>query len=134
MQSPTEETAPAAGDTRAGAEHLLVFPERAVAEEVSETLTEEGFAHVFVVQTVPSGEFEGDEGREGDEGPRWAVRVLDDRLPDTSGGGAYEGLRERFAALATEHGGSYDEPGDPRPPVTARDGATDGPADAAASS
>ena len=34
---------------------------------------------------------------------------------------AYEGLRERFAALAVDHDGWYDDPADPRPPVTAED-------------
>lgn len=121
MDSPAAESSPAS-EARAGAEHLLRFPEQAVAEQVAATLTDEGFARVAVVRAAPI-----------DEAPGWTVRVLDDRLPDASGGGAYEGLRERFATLATEHGGSYDEPGDPRPPVTARDGDLDGPSDAAAS-
>ena len=130
MQTPPAETTPAGG-ARAGAEHLLTFPAQAVAEEVAETLAEEGFAQVFVEQLAPSAEVMDDQR---DEGSGWAVRVLDDRLPDASGGGAYEGLRERFATLATEHGGSYDEPGDPRPPVMPHDGAADGATDAAASS
>ena len=130
MQTPTEETSPTDG-ARAGAEHLLTFPAQAVAEEVAETLAEEGFAQVFVVAMASSAEVIDDQRG---EGSGWAVRVLDDRLPDASGGGAYEGLRERFAILATEHGGSYDEPGDPRPPVTPHDGAADGATDSAASS
>lgn len=124
MDSSAPEASPTS-EARAGAEHLLRFPERAVAEQVAGTLTEEGFARVAVASAPP--------GVTDEEEPGWMVRVTDDRLPDASGGGAYEGLRERFATLATEHGGSYDEPGDPRPPVTARDGDHDGPSDAAAS-
>lgn len=97
-----------------GAEHLLIFPERDTAEAVADELADEGFAHVSVVREAARTE-------DDDEAHEWAVHVVDHRLPDTTGGGAYEGLRERFATLTTEHGGWYDEPGDPRPPVTAED-------------
>lgn len=92
-----------------GSEHLIILPDRETAEEIAEELREEGFEHVRVVREAARTE-------EDDEDHEWAVYVLDTRLPDTSGGGAYEGLRERFTDLAQEHGGWYDEPGDPRPP------------------
>lgn len=122
MESSTEPAATTTDDARAGAEHVLVFPQRTAAEQVAATLHEEGFAQVVVVRAASR--TEGD-----DDAHAWAVRVTDDRLPGASGGGAYEGLRERFATLVTDHGGWYDEPGDPRPPVTAEDEATDGPTD-----
>lgn len=85
----------------AGAEHLIALPDRDAAEQIAADLADEGFDEVRV---EPNGE-------------RWAVHLVDTRLPDTAGGGAYEGLRDRFVALAREHGGVYDEPGDPRPPA-----------------
>jgi hypothetical protein len=112
MDSSTEGTTGGDG-TRPGAEHLLVFSHRETAEQVAEELAEEGFASVGVVRAAGR--------RQDDAAPGWAVHVVDHRLPDASGSGAYEGLRERFAALATEHDGWYDEPGDPRPVVTSED-------------
>lgn len=91
-----------------GSEHLVILPERDVAEQIADELREEGFEHVRVVREAARTE-------EDDEDHEWAVYVLDTRLPDTSGSGAYEALRERFTDLAREHGGWYDEPGDPRP-------------------
>lgn len=99
---------------RPGAEHLLIFPERETAESIAQELTEEGFAHVSVVREASRTE-------DDDEAHEWAVHVVDQRLPDTVGSGAYEGLRERFSSLATEHDGWYDDPADPRPPVSAED-------------
>jgi DNA-binding response OmpR family regulator len=93
-----------------GSEHLLVLPERDVAERIAEDLRDEGFERVRVVREAAATE-------DDSESHEWAVYVLDARLPDASGGGAYEGLRERFTALAAEHDGWYDEPGDPRPPA-----------------
>ncbi|MGD8149417.1 hypothetical protein [Ornithinimicrobium sp. Y1694] len=93
-------------------EHLIILPERDVAEELAEELREEGFEHVRVVREAARNQEHGEDDRE----VEWAVYVLDTRLPDTMGGGAYEGLRERFIAVAEEHDGWYDEPGDPRPP------------------
>ena len=81
--------------------------DRAEAEAVAEDLGEEGFRQV---QVVPEGQSQPGQGESG-----WVVRVSDTRLPDAAGGGAYEGLRERFTDLAREHDGWYDEPGDPRP-------------------
>lgn len=104
------EAADVVADHRPGAEHLLIVPERETAEQIAEELAEEGFAHVSVVREASRTE-------DDDEAHEWAVHVVDERLPDASGGGAYEGLRERFAALATEHDGWYDDPADPRPPA-----------------
>ncbi len=81
--------------------------DRAEAEAVAEDLGEEGFRQVRV---VPEGQSQPGQGESG-----WVVHVSDTRLPDAAGGGAYEGLRERFTDLAREHDGWYDEPGDPRP-------------------
>lgn len=108
---------------RPGAEHLLIFPERETAEQVAEELAEEGFANVSVVREALRTE-------DDDEAHEWAVHVVDERLPDSVGGGAYEGLHERFASLATEHEGWYDDPADPRPPVTGAQGPAEDPADA----
>ena len=111
MDSAREPSTPAPQD-RPGAEHLLIFPEREIAEQVSEQLTEEGFAQVSLVREAARTE-------DDDEAHEWAVHVVDHRLPDTTGGGAYEGLRDRFAGLAKEHDGWYDDPADSRAPVTA---------------
>lgn len=96
-----------------GSEHLIILPDRGVAEEIAEELREEGFAHVRVVRESARNQEHGEDDQE----VEWAVYVLDTRLPDTAGSGAYEGLRERFVELAREHGGWYDEPGDERPPA-----------------
>ncbi|MGC5582713.1 ribonuclease E inhibitor RraB [Ornithinimicrobium sp. W1679] len=93
-----------------GSEHLIILPDREGAEELAEELREEGFAQVRVIREAARTE-------EDDEDHEWAVYVLDTRLPDASGGGAYEGLRERFTQIARENDGWYDQPGDHRPPV-----------------
>ena len=93
-----------------GSEHLIILPERDAAEELADELREEGFDQVRVVREAAKTE-------EDDEAVEWAVHVVDTRLPDTEGGGAYEGLRERFTDYARQNDGWYDEPGDPRPPV-----------------
>lgn len=93
-----------------GSEHLLTFPDREVADQVAADLDAEGFTQVRVTRVAAR------TGRDA-RTPGWAVFVRDERLPATRGGGAYEGLRERFTALVYEHGGWYDEPGDPRPPA-----------------
>ena len=90
-----------------GSEHLIILPDREVAEELAEDLREEGFEQVRVVREAARTE-------EDDEDHEWAVHIVDTRLPDAAGGGAYEGLRERFTELAREHDGWYDEPGDDR--------------------
>ena len=94
-----------------GSEHLLGLPDRDVAQEIAEELREEGFEHVRVVRGASRSQERGEDGRD----VEWAVHVLDTRLPDAPGGGAYEGLRDRFTDLAREHDGWYDEPGDDRP-------------------
>ena len=109
MESASEREA-SVGASRPGAEHLLIFPERDTAEAVADELAEEGFAHVSVIREVLRTE-------DDDEAHEWAVHIVDQRLPDASGGGAYEGLRDRFTTLAIEHDGWYDEPGDQRPPA-----------------
>lgn len=96
-----------------GSEHLIILPDRKVAEDLAEELGEEGFDQVRVVREAARNQ----EHSEDDLEVEWAVYVLDTRLPDTEGGGAYEGLRERFVQVAREHDGWYDEPGDPRPPA-----------------
>lgn len=97
----------------AGSEHLIILPDRSVAEELAAELQEEGFEHVRVVREAARNQEHGEDDQEVD----WVVHVLDTRLPDTMGGGAYEGLRDRFTELARRHDGWYDEPGDPRPPA-----------------
>lgn len=96
-----------------GSEHLVILPEREVAEGLAEELREEGFDQVRVVREAARNQEHGEDDRE----VEWAVYVLDTRLPDTAGSGAYEGLRERFVEFARQHDGWYDEPGDPRPPA-----------------
>ncbi len=83
----------------------MTFADREPAERVAADLREEGFATVLLDSETAAPE------------SGWTVRVVDERLPEIRGGGAYEGLRDRFSALVQEHGGSYLEPGDPRPPV-----------------
>ena len=81
-------------------DHLLVFPERDVAEEVAASLSDEGFTDVRVVREALAGE-------DDSEDHEWAVHVREEMVADESG--AVEGgLRDRFAALAREHGGWYD--------------------------
>ncbi|WP_109471029.1 ribonuclease E inhibitor RraB [Ornithinimicrobium cavernae] len=115
MESPRQPGTPGA-EARAGAEHLLIFPERETAESVADQLAEEGFDRVSVIRETLRTE-------DDDEAHEWAVHIVDRRLPEAEGGGAYEALRDRFAGLATAHEGWYDEPGDPRPPVVAQSAA-----------
>ena len=96
-----------------GSEHLIILPDREVAEELAEDLREEGFEQVRVVREAARNQEHGEDDRD----VEWAVYVRDTRLPDTSGSGAYEGLRERFTEVARQNGGWYDEPGDDRPPA-----------------
>ncbi|EWT01245.1 hypothetical protein N865_05540 [Intrasporangium oryzae NRRL B-24470] len=73
-------------------EHLLVFPERGVAEEVAEALSDEGLHDVRVVREALAGE-------DDSEDHEWAVYV---RTPDEPSYAA------RFVALAADHDGWYD--------------------------
>jgi hypothetical protein len=82
-----------AGDLNpAEREHLLVFPDRDVAEEIADDLDSEGFAEVHVVREALAGE-------DDSEDHEWAVfvRTADD-----------EGYAVRFEALAEANGGWYD--------------------------
>lgn len=91
--------------THRGAEHLIFVPDRAAAEEMTAELADDGFADVQVVHRSAAP----------DDALEWVVQLRDERLPEVAGNAAYEALRERFTAMAHEHGGRYDEPGDPRP-------------------
>jgi hypothetical protein len=73
-------------------DHLLVFPERDVAEEVAASLSDEGFTDVRVVREALAGE-------DDSEDHEWAVYV---RTPSDP---AYA---VRFQALAAAHDGWYD--------------------------
>lgn len=83
-------------------DHLLVFPERATAEEVAAELAEEGFAQVRIVREIARTEDDA-------ESAEWGVYLVDDRLPDVEGGGAWEGLRRRFMTLVDDNEGWYDD-------------------------
>ncbi len=73
-------------------EHLVVLPERDLAEEVAEQLAAEGLTHVRVVREALAGE-------DDSEDHEWAVHV---RTPDD---GAWV---ERLTAIAQAHDGWYD--------------------------
>ncbi len=81
-------------------EHLLVFPDRETADEVAQSLADEGFSEVRVVRDALAGE---DDSLDHD----WAVYVREDMVEDETGP-VEGGLRERFADLAETHGGWYD--------------------------
>ena len=81
-------------------EHLLVFPDKAVAEEVAEELADEGFTEVRVLREALAGEDDG-------EAHEWAVYVREEHVVDESRPVA-QGLRDRFEALVEERGGWYD--------------------------
>ncbi len=82
-------------------EHLIVLPERDVAEEIADELREEGFTQVRVVRMELAGE-------DDDEAAEWAVHVVEEMVEDKTGAVA-KGLRERFEALAEDHHGWYDD-------------------------
>lgn len=89
-------------------EHLLVFPDRDVADEVAAELSDEGFSEVRVIREALSGE-------DDSEAHEWAVYVREENVADESGP-VEGGLRDRFEALVAEHGGWYDpEPRTPPP-------------------
>ncbi len=87
-------------------EHLLVFQERGVAEQVAADLADEGFSEVRVVREALSGE-------DDSESHEWAVYVVEEMVADETGP-VESGLRERFEALAEEHDGWYDPHPSPR--------------------
>jgi hypothetical protein len=81
-------------------EHLMVFPDRATADEVAAAIADEGFTEVRVVREALAGE-------DDSEGHEWAVYVREEMVADETGP-VEGGLRDRFAALADERGGWYD--------------------------
>jgi hypothetical protein len=87
-------------------EHLLVFQERDVAEQVAAELADDGFSEVRVVREALSGE-------DDSESHEWAVYVVEEMVADETGP-VESGLRERFEALAEEHDGWYDPEPFPR--------------------
>ena len=87
-------------------EHLLLFPERETADEIAAELAEEGFTEVRVIRVAHAGEDDA-------EDHEWGVYVREDMVADESGP-VDGGLRDRFAALAEEHGGWYDPEPTPR--------------------
>lgn len=86
-------------------EHLIVLPERDVAERIADELREEGFTEVRVEGERFAGEDDG-------EAVEWVVYVREDNVLDDPGSGTENGLRGRFEALAEEHDGWYDKPDD----------------------
>jgi hypothetical protein len=82
-------------------EHLIVLPERDTAEEIADELRDEGFTEVRVVRMALAGEDDA-------EAAEWGVHVVEEMVEDETGAVAH-GLRDRFAALAAEHHGWYDD-------------------------
>ncbi|PRY58267.1 hypothetical protein BCF74_11284 [Knoellia remsis] len=81
-------------------EHLLLFPDREVAERIGDELADEGFTEVRVVRVANAGEDDAEDAE-------WGVHVIEDNVADPTGPVA-SGLRDRFQALAEEHDGWYD--------------------------
>lgn len=81
-------------------EHLLLFPDREVADEIAADLVDEGFTLVRVIRVAHAGEDDA-------EDHEWAVHVIVEQVADDAGPVA-SGLRDRFGALAAEHDGWYD--------------------------
>ena len=91
------------GTVRLVTEHIVVLPDRDVAERIAAELRDEGFTEVRVEREELVGEDDA-------EAAEWAVHVREDNVLDDPGSGTENGLRERFAALAEEHDGWYDKP------------------------
>lgn len=87
-------------------EHLLVFPERGIAEDVGAELKEEGFTEVRVFRQPLAGD-------DDDESAEWAVYVREANVTD-EGGPVEAGLRDRFEAMAADGHGWYDPEPAPR--------------------
>jgi len=81
-------------------EHLLLFPDRATAEQIGSDLADEGFTEVRVLRVANAGEDDG-------EAHEWGVHIREEMVTDESGP-VEGGLRDRFTALAEEHDGWYD--------------------------
>lgn len=86
-------------------EHIVVLPDRGLAERIAAELRDEGFTEVRVEREALAGEDDA-------EAVEWAVYVREDNVVDDSGAATETGLRERFRALADEHDGWYDKPDD----------------------
>src|SRR5699024_5537101 len=84
-------------------EHLIVLPDRGLAERIAAELRAAGFTEV----RVERGELVGEDDAEPAEGD---VHVRRDNVLDDPGNATESGLRERFEALAAEHDGWYDKP------------------------
>jgi len=84
-------------------EHLIVLPDKDVAEQIAAELREEGFTEIRIEREVLAGEDDA-------EAVEWVVHVREDNVADDPGSGTESGLRERFEALAAEHDGWYDKP------------------------
>lgn len=84
-------------------EHIVVLPDRDVAERIAAELRDEGFTEVRVERESLAGEDDA-------EAVEWAVYVREDNVADDPGAATENGLRERFEALAAEHDGWYDKP------------------------
>lgn len=85
-------------------QHLIVLPDRDVAQQIADDLLDEGFTDARVVRMPLAGDDDADEAE-------WGVHVLETNVVDESRP-VEQGLRARFQALADEHGGWYDpEPG-----------------------
>ena len=84
-------------------EHLIVLPDRDLAERIAAELRDEGFTEVRVEREELVGEDDA-------EAAEWAVHVREDNVLDDPGNATESGLRERFEALAAEHDGWYDKP------------------------
>ena len=82
-------------------DHLLVFTDQTLATQVAEELRGDGFEDVRVLEQATA---------DGTTGTGVLVReptVVDESRP------VEQGLRDRFSALADEHGAAYD----PQPDV-----------------
>jgi hypothetical protein len=84
-------------------DHLIVLPDRDLAERIAAELLDEGFTEVRVERHAFAGEDDA-------EAVEWAVHVREDNVIDDPGSATESGLRQRFEALAEEHDGWYDKP------------------------
>ena len=84
-------------------EHIVVLPDRDVADRIAAELRDEGFTEVRVEREALAGEDDA-------EAVEWAVYVREENVVDDAGAATESGLRERFEALAAEHDGWYDKP------------------------
>lgn len=85
-------------------QHLVVLPDRELAERIAAELREEGFTEVRVEREALVGDDDA-------AAAEWAVHVREDNVEGDPGGAVESGLRERFEALAQEHDGWYEKPG-----------------------